>query len=113
MLPFAGHNFEHELCGGAVLMARLARLMQTRATICWAGIPTSSRLIVYDAVKCMLEVLKAGGFTNGGLNFDSKVRRGSYEFLDIAYAYILGMDTYALGLKKRRQFWRTAEWMIC
>ena len=46
----------------------------------------------------MLEVLKAGGFTNGGLNFDAKLRRPSNTFEDIAIAYILGMDTYALGL---------------
>ena len=28
------------------------------------------------------------------------MRRGSFEYLDIVYAYILGMDSYALGLKK-------------
>ena len=33
---------------------------------------------VYDAALCMYEVLKAGGFTNGGLNFDAKARRGSF-----------------------------------
>ena len=47
----------------------------------------------------MLEVLKAGGFTNGGLNFDAKTRRGSYEPEDIFHAYIAGMDTFALGLR--------------
>ncbi len=54
---------------------------------------------VYDATLCMYEVLKAGGFTNGGLNFDSKARRGSFEAEDIFNAYIAGMDTFALGLK--------------
>ena len=43
---------------------------------------------------------REGGFTNGGLNFDAKVRRGSFEFDDIAHAYISGMDTFALGLIK-------------
>ena len=47
----------------------------------------------------MLEVIKADGFTNGGLNFDAKVRRGSYTPEDIAYAYISGMDSFALGYK--------------
>ena len=47
----------------------------------------------------MYEVLKAGGFTNGGLNFDSKARRGSYTPEDIFYSYIAGMDTFALGLR--------------
>ncbi|MBR6101976.1 MAG: xylose isomerase [Ruminococcus sp.] len=54
---------------------------------------------VYDAALCMYEVLKAGGFTNGGLNFDSKARRGSYTKEDIFYSYIAGMDTFALGLR--------------
>ncbi|MCM1579532.1 MAG: xylose isomerase, partial [Ruminococcus sp.] len=54
---------------------------------------------IYDAALCMYEVLKAGGFTNGGLNFDSKARRGSYTPEDIFYSYIAGMDTFALGLR--------------
>jgi xylose isomerase len=54
---------------------------------------------VYDAALCMYEVLKAGGFTNGGLNFDAKARRGSYTQEDIFLSYIAGMDTFALGLR--------------
>lgn len=54
---------------------------------------------VYDAAMCMYEVLKAGGFTNGGLNFDSKARRGSFTPEDIFLSYIAGMDTFALGLR--------------
>jgi xylose isomerase len=53
---------------------------------------------IYDATLCMYEVIKAGGFTNGGLNFDSKPRRGSFTPEDIFYSYIAGMDTFALGL---------------
>lgn len=54
---------------------------------------------IYDTALCMYEVLKAGGFTNGGLNFDSKARRGSYTRDDILHSYIAGMDTFALGLR--------------
>ncbi|MCD8095834.1 MAG: xylose isomerase [Ruminococcus sp.] len=53
----------------------------------------------YDATLCMYEVLKAGGFTNGGLNFDAKARRGSFTKEDIFLSYIAGMDTFAMGLK--------------
>ena len=53
---------------------------------------------VYDTTLCMYEVLKAGGFTKGGLNFDAKTRRGSYTDEDIFLAYIAGMDAFALGL---------------
>ncbi|MBQ2274463.1 MAG: xylose isomerase, partial [Clostridia bacterium] len=52
---------------------------------------------IYEATMCMYEVLKAGGLT-GGFNFDSKTRRPSYTAEDMFYAYILGMDTFALGL---------------
>jgi len=55
---------------------------------------------VYDATLCMYEVLKAGGFTLGGLNFDAKTRRGSFTHEDIFLSYIAGMDTFALGLIK-------------
>ena len=51
----------------------------------------------------MLEVIRAGGFTNGGLNFDAKTRRPSNTPEDIAYAYIAGMDSFALGYKIARK----------
>jgi len=47
----------------------------------------------------MLEVLQAGGFTTGGLNFDAKTRRASSTFADLFQAYIAGMDAFALGLR--------------
>ena len=54
---------------------------------------------VYDTTMCMYEVIKAGGFTNGGLNFDAKARRGSFTPEDIFLSYIAGMDAFALGYK--------------
>lgn len=54
---------------------------------------------IYDSALAMYEVLKAGGFTTGGLNFDSKVRRASFEPVDLFYGHIAGMDTFAKGLK--------------
>lgn len=54
---------------------------------------------VYDTTLAMYEILLDGGFTKGGLNFDSKVRRGSFEEEDLFLAYIAGMDTFARGLK--------------
>ncbi len=95
----AGHTFEHELC-----VARINNAFgsidanQGDPHLGWDTdqFPTD----VYSATLCMLEVLRAGGFTNGGLNFDAKVRRPSFEYDDIAHAYISGMDTFALGLIK-------------
>ena len=94
----AGHTFQHEL--------RVARengvfgsidANQGDMLLGWDTdqFPTN----MYDAVLCMYEVIKAGGFTNGGLNFDSKARRSSFEDEDIFHSYIAGMDTFALGLR--------------
>lgn len=47
----------------------------------------------------MYEILKAGGFTTGGLNFDAKVRRQSTDKYDLFYGHIGAMDTMALALK--------------
>ena len=57
--------------------------------------PTS----VYLTTEIMLEVLRMGGFTSGGLNFDAKVRRQSHETVDLFYAHIGGMDAFARGLE--------------
>ena len=54
---------------------------------------------VYDTTMCMYEILRFGGFTKGGLNFDAKTRRGSNTFEDIFLSYIAGMDAFALGLR--------------
>ena len=54
---------------------------------------------VYLTTRCMLAILDMGGFTTGGVNFDAKVRRESYEPIDLFYAHIGGMDAFARGLK--------------
>ena len=54
---------------------------------------------VYLTTQCMLSILKYGGFTTGGVNFDAKVRRESFEPVDLFHAHIGGMDTFARGLK--------------
>jgi xylose isomerase len=46
----------------------------------------------------MLEVLRGGGFTTGGLNFDAKLRRQSIDRTDLFHAHIGGMDTMARAL---------------
>ncbi|MCK4274907.1 MAG: xylose isomerase, partial [Phycisphaerae bacterium] len=55
-----------------------------------------------DVVECtqaMLVILKTGGFTTGGLNFDAHVHRESFEPVDLFHAHIGGMDTFAKALK--------------
>ena len=44
-------------------------------------------------------ILKYGGLAPGGVNFDAKVRRESFEPIDLFHAHIGGMDAFARGLK--------------
>jgi len=46
----------------------------------------------------MYEILRGGGFTTGGLNFDAKLRRQSIDRTDLFHAHIGGMDTMAHAL---------------
>lgn len=95
----AGHTFQHELRVSAINgMFGSIDANQGDLLLGWDTdqFPTN----VYDTTLCVLEILKAGGFTNGGLNFDAKTRRGSFEHKDMFYSYIAGMDAFALGLRK-------------
>jgi xylose isomerase len=72
--------------------------------------PTS----VYLTTEIMLSILNMGGFKTGGTNFDAKVRRESFEPVDLFYAHIGGMDAFARGLKMAaaiRQDGRLAEFV--
>ncbi len=53
----------------------------------------------YLTAQCMLAILKHGGIGTGGVNFDAKVRRESFEPVDLFYAHVGGMDAFARGLK--------------
>lgn len=53
---------------------------------------------VYELTEAMLVILQAGGFKTGGVNFDAKTRRNSTDLVDIFYAHIGGMDTFAKAL---------------
>ncbi|MGZ4975393.1 MAG: xylose isomerase, partial [Limisphaerales bacterium] len=54
---------------------------------------------IYLTTQCMLTILKAGGLKTGGVNFDAKVRRESFETDDLFHAHVGGMDAFARGLK--------------
>jgi xylose isomerase len=94
----AAHTFQHELA-----VARVNNVLgsldvnQGDPVLGWDTdqFPTN----IYDAVLVMYEVLINGGIAPGGLNFDAKVRRASFEPEDLFLAYIAGMDTFAKGLK--------------
>jgi len=54
---------------------------------------------LYLTTGIMLVILDQGGLAPGGLNFDAKVRRESFEPIDLFHAHIGGMDAFARGLK--------------
>ncbi len=54
---------------------------------------------IYLTTQCMLVILKQKGLAPGGVNFDAKVRRESFEPVDLFYAHIGGMDAFARGTK--------------
>src|SRR5438309_5305912 len=57
----------------------------------------------YLTTQCMLVILAQGGLAPGGVNFDAKVRRESFEPVDLFHAHIGGMDAFAVGLKLAAQ----------
>ncbi|MDA1476964.1 xylose isomerase [Bacillus changyiensis] len=94
----AGHTFEHEL-----RVARTSGLLgsvdanQGNPLLGWDTdeFPTD----LYATTLAMYEILQNGGLGCGGLNFDAKVRRTSFEPDDLVYAHVAGMDSFARGLK--------------
>jgi xylose isomerase len=94
----AGHSMQHELevAGSAGALGSVDANTGDEL-IGWDTdqFPTS----IYLTTQIMLTVLKYGGFTTGGLNFDAKVRRESFEPVDLFHAHIGGMDAFARGLK--------------
>jgi len=94
----AGHTFEHELRVAAINdMLGSIDANQGDLLLGWDTdeFPTD----LYSVTLTMYEILKAGGFKTGGINFDAKVRRGSFEPEDLFLAHIAGVDTFAWGLK--------------
>ena len=94
----AGHTFQHELdyAAGHDLLGSIDA-NRGDPLLGWDTdqFPTDLR----DATMAMLVVLRSGGFTTGGLNFDAKLRRQSTDPVDLFYAHIGGMDTFARALK--------------
>ena len=94
----AQHTFEHELRVSAI-NGMLGSIDANQGDPLLGWDTDEFPCNVYDATLAMYEVLKSGGLT-GGFNFDSKNRRPSYTYEDMFHAFILGMDTFALGLIK-------------
>lgn len=94
----AGHSFEHELT-----MARELGIfgsIDMNRNDYQSGWDTDQfPNNVPEMALAYYEVLRAGGFTTGGTNFDAKLRRQSLDADDLILAHVGGMDACAAGLK--------------
>ena len=53
----------------------------------------------YELTQAMMQIIRGGGFKDGGTNFDAKTRRNSTDLADIFIAHISGMDAMARALE--------------
>lgn len=94
----AAHTFQHEL-QYCVDNGILGSVDANRGDLLLGWDTDQFPTDVYDTTLAMYIILKAGGFTTGGLNFDAKLRRQSIDPVDLFYAHIGAMDAFARGLK--------------
>jgi xylose isomerase len=94
----AGHSFHHEL-EFALANGIFGSVDANRGDLMLGWDTDQFPTDIYDTTYAMLTILKAGGFTTGGLNFDAHVARESFEPVDLFHAHIGGMDAFARGLK--------------
>lgn len=94
----AGHTMQHELEVAAAAGA-LGSIDANMGDVLLGWDTDQFPTDLYLTTQTMLSILKMGGFTTGGTNFDAKVRRESFEPVDLFYAHIAGMDAFARGLK--------------
>ncbi len=93
----AGHTFEHELATAAAL-GIFGSIDANRGDHQNGWDTDQFPNSIEEMTLAMIEVIRAGGFTTGGFNFDSKVRRQSMDPVDLFYGHIGGIDTVARGL---------------
>jgi xylose isomerase len=93
----AGHDFAHEIA--AAVNAGIFGSIDANAGDDRLGWDVDRFPVSVEQMTLgMIEILRAGGFTTGGLNFDAKLRRQSTDRTDLFHAHIGGMDTMARAL---------------
>ncbi|MBA5776716.1 xylose isomerase [Stappia sp. F7233] len=93
----AGHSFEHELALAAAL--GIFGSVDMNRNDYQSGWDTDQfPMNVPELGLAIYEILKAGGFTTGGMNFDAKLRRQSIDPEDLIHAHVGGFDACARGL---------------
>ncbi len=93
----AGHSFEHDLTV-ASSDGRLGSIDANRGDYLLGWDTDQFPTDLYSTTFAMLVILRQKGIGKGGINFDAKVRRGSFDLVDLFHAHIGGMDSFARGL---------------
>src|SRR6201991_926576 len=93
----AGHTFQHELQVAADA-GMLGSIDANRGDYQNGWDTDQFPINLNELTEAMLVILETGGFGGGGVNFDAKPRRNSTDPLDLFYAHIGGVDTFARAL---------------
>ncbi len=105
----AGHTFQHEL-QMAANEGLLGSIDANRGDYQNGWDTDQFPVNLYENVEAMLVLLKAGGLTNGGMNFDAKTRRNSTDLEDIFISHITGMDVFARALIIADEILKTSDY---
>ncbi|ODN71873.1 Xylose isomerase [Methylobrevis pamukkalensis] len=93
----AGHSFEHELALAAALgIFGSVDLNRGHYQLGWDT--DQFGMNVPELTLAMVEIMRAGGFTTGGFNFDAKIRRQSLDAEDLIHGHVGSMDAMAKAL---------------
>ena len=93
----SGHSFEHEVAT-ALDLGVFGSIDMNRGDLQCGWDTDQFPNNVAESAMVLYLILKGGGFTTGGLNFDSKVRRQSIDPADLFHGHIGGMDVSARAL---------------
>lgn len=94
----AGHTFEHELAV-AVDNGMLGSIDANRGDYQNGWDTDQFPIDNFELIQAMMQIIRGGGFKDGGTNFDAKTRRNSTDLEDIFIAHIAGMDAMARALE--------------
>lgn len=94
----AGHTFEHELAV-AVDNDMLGSIDANRGDYQNGWDTDQFPIDNFELIQAMMQIIRGGGFKDGGTNFDAKTRRNSTDLEDIFIAHIAGMDAMARALE--------------
>ena len=94
----AGHTMMHEL-EYASIQGALGSIDANTGDLLLGWDTDQFPTDIYLTTQCMLVIMKQGGLQPGGTNFDAKVRRESFDPIDLFHAHVGGMDAFARGLR--------------